>query len=55
MEDIKTRILGKQEVEARKIILGYPEVSTVHLKIKPLWYSEIPKLRSRIRVKIIEE
>jgi len=55
LEDIKTRILGKQEVEARKIILGYPEVSTVHLKIKPLWYSEIPKLRSRIRVKIIEE
>jgi len=53
LEDIKTRILGVDEDDARKIILEYPEISTVHVKVKPIWYSEVPKLKSRIKVRII--
>ncbi len=54
LEDIKDAILWKQEDEARKIILDYPEISTVHLRVKPIWYSEVPKLKSRIKVEIEE-
>ena len=52
LEDIKTRILWLNEDDARKIILEYPEISTVHLRVKPIWYSEVPKLKSRIKIEI---
>ena len=50
--DIKTKILGQDEEKARKTILEYPEISTVHVKVRPIRYSEVPKLKSRILVEI---
>lgn len=55
LDEIKMQILGQDEDYSRSVILEYPEISTVHLKIKPLRYSEVPKLKSRIQVTIEEQ
>jgi len=55
LEDIKTKILWQDKNKARKSILEYPEISTVHVKIRPIRYNEVPKLKSRIFIKIEEK
>jgi len=52
LEDIKTKALWKTEKELEKIILWYPEIASTQVKIKPLRYWEIPKLKSRIHIEI---
>ena len=49
---IKRRIISLPEEEARKIILEYPEISTVRIVIRPPWYNSIPRLKSRIMTRI---
>lgn len=52
LTDIKTQIIGKNKEAARKIILSFPEISSVKIKISPPWYVSIPQLKSRIRANI---
>ncbi|MCK9467288.1 MAG: hypothetical protein M0P94_03075 [Candidatus Absconditabacterales bacterium] len=52
VEDIKSHIVGGNKETARNYVLGFPEVSSVKIKIVPSWYGSIPKLKSRIKVNI---
>jgi len=51
-EEIKNNIVWKTSDEARKIILSYPEISSVRVKVKPIRYTQIPKLKSRIKIEM---
>lgn len=48
LPDIVDKIIWKTEEEARKVIIGYPEVSNVIFKISPAWSNTLPTLKSRI-------
>ena len=48
LEDIKTNIVSQNKEEAQKMIMSYPEVAWVTIKIRPPRYSTLPKLKSRI-------
>jgi len=50
VDDIKAHIDGGDVEEARGYILHFPEISSVNIKITPIWYSTIPKVKSRIKV-----
>lgn len=50
MEDIKSHIIWWEKEESREYILSFPEVSSVRIKITPIWYNTIPKLKSRIKI-----
>lgn len=48
LDDMTEKIAGKTEAEAKKILLSYPEVSAVVLKLSPAWSDTLPTLKSRI-------
>ena len=52
IDDIKTHIVGSDKEESRWYILRFSEISSVNIKITPIWYNTIPKLKSRIKVEI---
>jgi len=52
VEGIKDRIVWVNERQAREILLSYPEISTTRIIIRPPRYTTIPKLKSRIRIRI---
>jgi hypothetical protein len=49
---VKTRIMWLSIDQAREILLSYPEISTARITIRPPWYTSIPKLKSRIHIRI---
>lgn len=51
---IKSRIVGMDKEEARDIIISYPEISTVRVAIRPPRYTSLPRLKSRITIKVQE-
>jgi hypothetical protein len=53
LEDIKSHIVWWDKESARSYILSFPEISSVKIKITPAWYNSIPKLKSRIKIEII--
>ena len=50
LDEIKDHIIWAETEQARSYLLQYPEISSVKLKISPRWYSNIPKLKSRIKI-----
>lgn len=52
LDEIKDHIVWDDTENARTYILQYPEISSVKLKISPRWYSNIPKLKSRIKIMV---
>ncbi len=48
LEDIKNNIVSIDKQQAQKIILSYPEIAWVTIKIRPPRYTTLPKLKSRI-------
>jgi hypothetical protein len=51
LTDIKSAIMGKSIEEARLYILSsFPEIGNVKISISPLWYTNIPTIRSRIKI-----
>ncbi len=54
LSEIKNKIIGKNKTEAEKIILSYPQISSVEIKISPPWYDFLPKLKSKIKFHIIK-
>ncbi|HRX63801.1 MAG TPA: hypothetical protein P5060_01720 [Candidatus Absconditabacterales bacterium] len=50
IEDVKTHIVGGEREESREYILSFPEISSVKIKITPIWYDTISKLKSRIKI-----
>ncbi|PJA48109.1 MAG: hypothetical protein CO170_03700 [candidate division SR1 bacterium CG_4_9_14_3_um_filter_40_9] len=55
LDSMKSRILGASKEEAKDIILSYPEISTVSLKVRPPRYNTLPKLKSRIKINYQQE
>lgn len=49
--EIKENIVGISKEKARNIVLKYPEVSSVAIKISPPRYSIIPTIKSNIKIK----
>lgn len=52
IDEIKDHIVWAEKEEARSFILQYPEISSVKLKVTPWRYSNIPRLKSRIKISI---
>lgn len=50
LDSIKSRILWATKEETQDIILSYPEISSVKIKIRPPRYNTVPKLKSRIKM-----
>ncbi len=48
LENIKNQITSKNKQDAQKIILQYPEIAWVNIKIRPPRYNTLPQLKSRI-------
>jgi hypothetical protein len=54
IDKIKSQIVGKDKNEAEKIILSYPQIDAVVIKIYPIWYNTLPTLKSAIKIKQIK-
>jgi hypothetical protein len=52
LPSIKTNVSWKTVEEARKIILQYPEVSSVKINLWLLQSDVLPNVKSRIKVKV---
>lgn len=50
-DDIKSKTAWLNKDEAQKIILWYPEISSVVVKTSPAWSDTLPTLKSRIYIK----
>jgi len=48
--EILSKISNKSRYEAEKIILSYPEIWFVDIKISPSWYDALPNLKSNIKI-----
>ncbi len=48
--EILSKISNKSKAEAEKVILSYPEVWFVDIKISPSWYNILPNLKSNIKL-----
>ncbi len=55
IETIKTSIVGIVKEKAKSLLLGYPEISSVTISVRPPWYTSITKLKSRIKINIIQQ
>lgn len=51
---IKSRIAGMDKEAAKDIIISYPEISIVRVVIRPPRYTSLPRLKSRISIKVEE-
>jgi hypothetical protein len=54
IDSIKNRILGIETSAAKDIILSYPEIASVNIRVTPPRYNTIPRLKSRILIKYPE-
>lgn len=52
IDDIKNHIVWWKKEESREYILSFPEVSSVDIKITPMRYNTISKLKSRIKIRL---
>ncbi|MBU0626957.1 hypothetical protein KKG31_00125 [Patescibacteria group bacterium] len=52
LDSAKTRILGTEKDEAKEILLSFPEIASIKLKVRPPRYSSLPKLKSRIKISV---
>jgi hypothetical protein len=53
LSDIKATIAGKSIEEARTYILStFPEVGSVKISVSPMWYTSIPTIKSRIKIRM---
>jgi hypothetical protein len=50
-DDLKQKTAWLSLEEAKKIILAYPEISSVVIKASPVWADTLPTLKSRIYIK----
>ncbi len=55
LESIKNSIVGINKDKAKSLLLEYPEISSAAISIRPPWYSWITKLKSRVKINIIQE
>lgn len=52
IDKIKAEIVGKSIDEAKKVILSYPQIDAVDVKVYPIWYNVLPKIKSSIDIVI---
>lgn len=50
IEEIKKKILGKSESEAKKMLAGLAAANSISIKFWPFWSSNIPKNEDRVNV-----
>lgn len=55
MDDVREKIAWKTKKEAINILLDSQEVSSANIQIRPLWYATIPRIKSRINIKVNNE
>ena len=52
---LKDQIIGKTKSDAMNIVQTFPEIEKGDISISPFWYWSITSVKSRIKVKIIEQ
>jgi hypothetical protein len=52
---IKTSILGVEKQQAKSLLLGYPEISSANISVRPPRYTSVTKLKSRIKINIVQK
>lgn len=55
LSTIKTSIVWINKEKAKSLLLGYPEISSVKISVRPPRYTSITKLKSRIKINIIQQ
>lgn len=55
LDTIKTSIVGINKEKAKLLLLGYPEISSATISVRPPWYTSVTKLKSRIKINIIQK
>lgn len=55
LSTIKTWILGMNKEKAKSMLLWFPEISSANISVRPPWYTSVTKLKSRIKVNIINK
>lgn len=55
LDTIKTSIVGINKQKAKALLLGYPEISSTNISVRPPRYTSITKLKSRIKINIIQQ
>lgn len=51
-DKLKKILAGKNEVQSRKAVAGFPEIKTLRVKLWPFWLASIPDDESRINIEI---
>lgn len=55
LTSIKTNVVGISKERANEILLWFPEISSVKVSIRPPWYTSVTKLKSRIKINIVQK
>ncbi len=54
LSNIKSNILGINKDKAKSMLLGFPEISSTNISVRPPWYTSVTKLKSRIKINIVQ-
>jgi hypothetical protein len=54
-EQIKDMIVGKNKQQAKEDLALLPEIGSVSLQVRPPWYTNVTKLKSRISLQFLNE
>lgn len=49
---LKKMLAGKNEVQSRKAVTGFPEIKTLRVKLWPFWLRSIPSDESKINIEV---
>lgn len=55
LDTVKTSIVGINKEKAKLLLLGYPEISSAIISVRPPRYTSVTKLKSRIKINIIQK
>jgi len=49
---LKRELLGKNEVEVRKILAGYPEIKKAKVSFRPFWVKKVPMQENKVKITV---
>lgn len=50
--DLKKELLGKNEVEVRKILTSHPEIKNAKVSFRPFWVKRVPRQEKKVKIVI---
>ncbi len=55
LSTIKSSIVWMNKEKAKAMLLWFPEISSTNISVRPPWYTSVTKLKSRIKINIVQE